>query len=253
MKHPVLFLGLALALLACSKSDDSAPARAQAPSLTMGNGTVNAWSETDASGVPQLLGFTLSKGALDNLPNNAATNGSTSFMISVPDEVSQKTPFQHIMVDWNALGHEPAGIYDVPHFDFHFYMQPMAETMAIPPYPQAKAKFDNNPSADQIPAGFAKNPGGVPAMGAHWSDTSSPEFKGQKFTDTFVYGSYDGKVTFWEEMTTLAFIKTNPNTDLAIPQPAKYEKTGLYYPTRYGIKSLADGSYEVSFRQFVKR
>jgi len=253
MKRPILFLGLSIALLACSKSNDSTPPRVQAPSEAMGNGKVNAWSEMDAAGVPQAIGFTFSKGALDNLPNNAATNGSTAFMLSVPDEVSQKTPFLHLMINWNALGHEPVGIYDVPHFDMHFYMQPMAETMAIPPYPQAKAKFDSNPPDGFIPAGFAKNPGGVPGMGAHWGDSSSPEFKGQKFTDTFVYGSYDGKVTFWEEMTTLAFIKANPNTDLPIPQPAKYEKTGLYYPTRYGIKSLADGSHEVSFSQFVKR
>lgn len=249
MKTSHFLFGLAATLLLACAKDDSTPARMLAPSLTIGNGKINAWSQFDAAGIPQAIGFTLSKGALDNLP----PTGPTSYMLSVPDEVSQKTPFQHIMVDWNAQGHEPPGIYDTPHFDFHFYMQPMAETMAIPPYPQAAAKFDKTPPADQIPTGFAKNPGGVPSMGAHWSDTNSPEFKGQKFTDTFVYGSYDGKVTFWEEMTTLAFIKTNPNTDLAIPLPAKYEKAGMHYPTRYGIKSLADGSYEVSFSQFVKR
>jgi len=249
VKTKLPLLGLALLFLACSKSDDSTPGRVNAPSQTIGNGKVNAWSEIGTDGVPRAIGFTLGKGSPDNLP----ATGATQLMLSIPDEISQKTPFQHIMVDWNAQGHEPADIYDLPHFDFHFYMQPLAETMAIPPYAQAKAKFDNNPPADQIPTGFVKNPGGIPAMGAHWSDTSSPEFKGQKFTDTFIYGSYDGKVTFWEEMTTLAFIKTNPNTDLPIPQPAKYEKAGMYYPTRYGIKSLADGSYEVSFRQFVKR
>jgi hypothetical protein len=29
-------------------------------------------------------------------------------------------------------------------------------------------------------------------MGVHWIDPKSPEFNGGKFTQTFIFGSYDG-------------------------------------------------------------
>jgi hypothetical protein len=104
-----------------------------------------------------------------------------------------------------AAGHPPPGIYSVPHFDFHFYKMPLAERLAIPPYPQAMAAFNNNPLPGYLPTAYVKAPAGEAKMGAHWMDVTSPEFNGQPFTHTFVYGSYDGKVNFLEPMATLAF------------------------------------------------
>jgi hypothetical protein len=76
--------------------------------------------------------------------------------------------------------------------------------------------------------------GGVPMMGAHWVDPTSGEFHGQPFGETFIFGSYEGKVTFYEPMITLEFLKNNSNFERSIPQPAKVQKSG-YYPTKMRV------------------
>lgn len=249
MKSISLLLTIAVVLGACTKDDMNQPQRLTGPDIQMGNGTAHSWMSLNTDGTPQSIGFTLSPKALDNLPPAAPMS---DFMLDLPRKGADLTPFRFIMINWNPEGHEPAGIYDVPHFDFHFYMVPMNEVMSIPPYPQASAKFDSLPPARYLPAGFAKGPGGVPAMGAHWSDVSSPEFKGVPFTETFVYGTYDGHVTFWEQMVALNYLKTKPMLDKEIILPTSYEKPG-YYPTRYSITTLADGSQEVALSNFSKR
>ncbi|GAC1381931.1 MAG: DUF5602 domain-containing protein [Hymenobacter sp.] len=253
MKKLLLFLSFAVAVGACSKDNTTPaspqPSRVSGPAVTMGNGTATAWLDLDAQGKPTSIGFTLSKAAFDNLPT---TLPGTDYMLALPNEALQKTPFQHIMLNWNPMGHEPVGIYNVPHFDMHFYMVPMSEVMSIPPYAQNPAGFDKTPAPAYLPAGYVKNPGGVPAMGAHWTDVASPEFHGQPFTETFVYGSYNGHVTFWEPMVALSYLKSNPALDKAIPQPTQYEKPALY-PTRYSIRTTAEGNQEIAMSQFVQR
>lgn len=251
MKNYLYLLILSIFLYSCSTPDTAnQPQRLYGPTVTMGNGTAKTWFMPDAQGNPTSIGFTLSKGAYDNLPT---TLPETSYMLALPDEATSKTPYKHVMINWNPQGHEPGGIYTVPHFDFHFYMQPMNEVMAIPVYTAATAaRFDKVPASVYLPTDFAKGPGGVPMMGAHWSDITSPEFKGSPFTETFVYGSYDGRVTFWEQMVAMSYLKTNPSFDKAIKLPAQYETPG-YYPTRYSIRTNADGSQDVALDGFTKR
>ncbi|MDF7819962.1 DUF5602 domain-containing protein [Runella sp. MFBS21] len=249
MKALFYCLTTLLLIHACTQPQEQQPSLITGPSIPMGSGKANAWVKLDNRGNPASLGFTLSKGAIYNLPTTAAAG---EYMLALPDQATQKTPFRHIMINWNPTGHEPKGIYDVAHFDLHFYLVPMNEVMSIPTYDKAKNQFDKNPAPEYLPVGFIKNPGGVPAMGAHWSDGSSPEFKGQPFTETFVFGTYDGKVTFWEQMVAMSFLKTGPSFDKAIAQPVRYAKPGNY-PTRYSIRTNADGSYEVALSQFVSR
>lgn len=250
MKRIYLYL-LALPLfLSCSTTDTATPAdRVYGSTLTMGSGTVRTWMMHDAKGNPSSIGFTMTKEALASMPSIKTVS---AYMLPLPDEAVANTPFKHVMIDWNPQGHEPDGIYNVPHFDFHFYMQPMNEVMAIPTYDKAATKFDNVPAASYLPVDYVKGPGGVPAMGAHWSDVTSPEFKGQPFTETFVFGSYDGKVTFWEQMVTLSYLNTKPILDKAIRQPAMFQTPG-YYPTRYSIRTNADGSQDIALDGLTKR
>src|SRR3954447_5500734 len=39
---------------------------------------------------------------------------------------------------------------------------------------------------------------GRAAMGNHLADPTGPEFNGERFTHTFIYGSWDDEVTFYE-------------------------------------------------------
>jgi hypothetical protein len=88
-------------------------------------------------------------------------------------------------------------------------------------------------------------------MGVHWLDFTSPELSGAQFTQTFIYGSYDGKVTFYEPMITEAFILANSGFVRTIPQPAKVQVTG-YYPTKMRIEKIS-GITNIILEGFVLR
>ena len=91
-------------------------------------------------------------------------------------------------------------------------------------------------------------------MGAHWVDITSPELNQQDpktFTQTFIYGSYDGKVIFMEPMITKIYLDTVNNFERNIPQPAKFKTTG-YYPTKMKIIRNASET-QVVMNEFVYR
>ena len=72
-------------------------------------------------------------------------------------------------------------------------------------------------------------------MGTHWTDLSAPEFNGQAFTKTFIYGSWNGAFTFYEPMFTKAFLESKPAVaDVALKLPSRYATPGLY-PTAYKV------------------
>jgi len=145
----------------------------------------------------------------------------------------------------------PESIYGIPHFDFHFYLTSPEEVAAIPAYEVDSLKFKNWPAPDYFPTNYFNAGGGVPQMGVHWIDITSPEFNGQPFTQTFIYGSYDGKVTFYEPMITLDFLKNNSNFTRDIPQPAKVQQSG-YYPTKLRV-TKHDGVTEIILDGFRYR
>lgn len=88
-------------------------------------------------------------------------------------------------------------------------------------------------------------------MGVHWLDVTTPEINGLPFTQTFLYGSYNGNVTFYEPMITEKFIRDNPSFERAIPQPAKYQKGG-WYPTKMRF-SKVNGTTNIIIEGFVQR
>jgi hypothetical protein len=88
-------------------------------------------------------------------------------------------------------------------------------------------------------------------MGKHWIDVTSPELHGVPFTQTFLYGSHDGQVVFYEPMITLDFLKQTTSFQRTIPQPSKFKVSG-YYPTRMTINKEA-GTTNISLEGFVYR
>lgn len=227
-------LAFVLMLAGCSQDEAVAPTYKGAEQ-TLGNGKVYSWVKFSTDDKPTSVGFTMTKGSLDNLPH-----AGVALVLSFPNEAIGKIPFDHIMLDYLHTGHEPPGTYDVAHFDMHFYMQSLAERKAIPPYTVAPAKFDILPPAGIIPSPYIRLPAGVPEMGVHWADPTSPELSGKgKFTETFIYGSYDGKLTFMEPMVTYDFLKAAPNITKNIPVPTKFAKSG-YFPMKYSIKQTGD-------------
>lgn len=91
-------------------------------------------------------------------------------------------------------------------------------------------------------------------MGAHWIDPYSPEFHPPSiFTSTFIYGSYNANVIFYEPMITLDYLLNGGGATFPIKQPAAFAQTGQY-PTQYSIRYDSQSKdYLVSLMSFVPR
>jgi hypothetical protein len=227
------------------------------PAVTLGNGTVRTYIEMEGD-VPIEVGVALSRSALDGLPGPHDPGGveiephhfSFEQVLELPS--GNPTPFRHVTVNWNPGGHEPPGIYDRAHFDFHFNMISDAERRTITrDDPAFDAKAERHPAARYMPAGYVAIPGAVPMMGAHWIDPQSPELHGQPFTQTFIFGTWDGRLIFAEPMITKAYLESEPDFEATLPVPERVEQSG-YYPARYGIRwDEAAQEYRISLEALV--
>jgi hypothetical protein len=162
-------------------------------SASMGNGILKVWIKTDALNKPVSIGVSMTEDALDVLPHESALAH-----LDLPKNVPGVL-FDHVLLNWNPHGHPPAGIYDSAHFDMHFYMFSKQERLDIQGGPDP---VPVNP--EFVPPDYVSDPGAVPQMGTHWVDTTSAEFHGEKFTQTFIFGYSNGRLCFYEPMITKA-------------------------------------------------
>lgn len=227
--------------------------------VAMGDGTARVYLRT-VDEAPVELGVALSEQALNGLPTHHTPGGVElepgHFMFFSTPEMPRNnpTPFEHVFLGWNPGGHEPPGVYDVPHFDFHFYTIPNEERLAIDAAdPAFMQKATHHPAPELMPAGYVAIPGGVPGMGAHWVDPTTPELNGQPFTETFLYGSWDGQAIFAEPMITKAYLETRPNLYERLPIPAAQTESG-WQPGGYRVYfDEATREYRVALTDFVWR
>jgi hypothetical protein len=125
-----------------SESEPTVYSRHGSP-VRVGRGLASAYvlydRETDA---PIEIGVALDEQAMEGLPrpNPHLTAMPASghehldnhvYMLTLPNDGAP--PFEFVELDWNPGGHEPPGIYDEPHFDFHFYLVPPSARAAIVP------------------------------------------------------------------------------------------------------------------------
>jgi hypothetical protein len=201
-----------------------------------GKGQIRSWVKLDRDGKPQALGLSLTEEALKGLPVELPRGEQeTELILALPPEASG-TAFNHIGVNWNPHGHIPEKLYDVPHFDFHFYMISPEERSRITAQGDDLARSRRQPPQDYVPAGYIYAPDSeVPRMGGHWVDPQSNEFNKQPFTRTFLYGNYNGQIIFMEPMITRAFLEAKTDVTEIIKLPSRYARPG-YYPTRYSVR-----------------
>ena len=197
----------------------------------LGQGTIRTWVKLD-QGKPTAIGVTFSEAALSGLPD---TMPYTEYVLTFPAP-AKEVPFSHFVANWNPKGHIPAGVFDVPHFDFHFYLISPQVRDGITAVGDDLAKMLKNPEARYIPKDYMTVPGAAePRMGNHWLDLGQSEFHGKPFTVDFIYGFYTGELAFIEPMATRAFLQTKPSFTAPIKQPAEFLVHG-YYPTSYSVK-----------------
>jgi hypothetical protein len=236
-------------ILGCSGSKNlgSTDRTYNGSSVELGAGRAYAFTTFDASGKPITIGLRMSELALKGLPTEMPHNATGwEYVLPLPKEAAN-LGYDHVGIDWNPMGHIPDGIYNMPHFDFHFYMISQADKEKITLKGEDLARAHKAPALEFLPEGYILPEGTeVPRMGAHAIDPSSPEFNKMPFTKTFIYGFYDGQMVFLEPMTTKAFLETRTNTTDLIKLPRIYAKHG-YYPTMYSVKyDAAQREYEIS-------
>ncbi|WP_432697545.1 DUF5602 domain-containing protein [Marinobacterium sp. YM272] len=249
-------LALAVALLAgCATSSKDAEMSGtfEGPPVAIGQGQAWTFVTLDEQGKAQTLGIRLSEEALSGLPADVPPSGAWEYDLQLPAEAAA-LGYDHVTLDWNPHGHIPEGVYDSPHFDFHFYAIDHSARDEITLDAASLERARKAPETDYMPEGYALPPGTeVPKMGAHAIDPSSSEFNGEPFTKTFIYGFYDGKVIFVEPMMTLDYLASRPDESIPVKQPAAYEK-GFAYPTSYGIRFDKMGKrYEVTLEGLARR
>lgn len=201
------------------------------PQVQMGNGKARSWITINHRNVPVEIGIEMTRSSLNGLPTDPENFPANTFILPLHHKAKQVTPFDHIVLNWEPNGHEPPGIYDVPHFDMHFYKISLQEQMAIGPVDPI------DPLAGYLPASYVIRGASVPQMGTHWLDPSSPELPPvfAPFTHTFIYGSHEGKVTFYEPMITRSFLLGGTEVHKAFPEATKFSPSNTFYPSRYNI------------------
>lgn len=237
-----------LSLTACVVPPQERAARFEGRAVPLGKGTVRTVVRTDAGGKPVSIAIVLTETALDGLPAAApGTHPNFAYVLPMP-ETGPRTVVDHVMINWEAAGHPPQKVYDVPHFDFHFYLVSASEREKVHFKDESESAAPNQqPPAELLPAGYVIPPGtAVPGMGVHAINPAAAEFKGQPFTATFIYGFHDKRQTFLEPMVTLDYLKTRPAFSAPVIRPATYLKAGVY-PVSYSVKyDSAARTYEVS-------
>lgn len=250
--------------------------------VPLGNGTANTYLVLEDDNTPVAVGIRLSESALEGLPaepNNTGRcfdkNGDGVLEAGVdclgdyetvmkwPTEIGRTNlPFTWIGLNWNAKGHGPAHVYDLPHFDAHFFMVDKALIASIRPGPCGewvdcedfeRASLPLDPRF--VPAGHADVGAVVAQMGNHLVNTRSPELSTppETFTHTLIYGAYDRQIIFIEPMVTREFLAGRPDTCAPISQPEAWQRSASY-PTQYCIRHLPqESAVTISLEGFVDR
>ena len=228
------------------------------PNVALGYGKVRSWLSVDSNGQPNEIGIEITPEAFKNLSNDNSKSvppDGETIIIPLQLKATELTPFDHIGLNWNPHGHQPAGVFDVPHFDIHFFMISAEEQLAIPAWsPETDAAFNNYPPTGYMPADYFTPPGSAtaePQMGKHWLPVNLGAYL--PFSKIMIYGSFNGKFIFVEPMITLDYLLSKIDFSANYSQPEHFEKAGNY-PTKYNIyHDAVSGNTYISLSNFVAR
>jgi hypothetical protein len=243
MAYTWITRGLAASVLAVSlgglpvagSADGTEPETYHGPVTAIGNGHAHAFVILDDDRQPTAIGVNLSADALEGLPAHTTGHGPAwEYRLELPAE-AVGTGYDHITVDWNPDGHIPPGVYDLPHFDFHFYLIDLQARDRITLEGDDLQRASRAPAPAFMPAGYVLPEGTAePRMGAHAIDPGAPEFNDEVFTRTFIYGFHDGSMVFIEPMVTRDFLESRADVTIPVPVAERYQRPG-YYPTQYRV------------------
>lgn len=208
------------------------------PATSIGKGVARAWVTEDSDGYPLEVGLDISEKVLESLPEDMA-----DFVMPFHKRKGMHF-YDHVFLGWQPEGHEPPGVYTIPHFDVHFYITSSAERESIG-FAPVSVPIDQK----YVPESYMLMNPVIPQMGSHWIDLLAPELNpasGQIFEHVYIIGSNNGEFTFWEPMVTLDFLLSKPDITVPVRQPDEWQQDG-WYATGYRISfSPKPGMYTIA-------
>jgi hypothetical protein len=216
------------------------------PPIPIGSGFAQAYIKYADSQLVE-VGVSLTPGVMEGLPNELMGH-MHEYLAHFPPH--NPTVYTHITMHWNYKGHRPTP-YLIPHFDFHFNMISETERKAIT---SDEVQGMHYPPPLYLPRSYAPAPPiSTPEMGVHWANSAADELHDIRFTQTLLYGTWDGRVVFVEPMITREFLMSKPDVTIPIAMPQKYAAAGIY-ATAFTIrwnKELSE--YQVALTSFVRK
>lgn len=241
-------------------SASAAPAlTATGPSKPMGDGSVWTYVVNDAAGKPVEVGVRMTGASLRGLRMDMPEGHPVPVVLEFPSGLGTGV-LNHVEFYWNPMGHEPPGIWDTPHFDYHFFLADEATVRDVnPDNDDFGTKAANLPDVKYMPADYVPPPGTavsntIPFMGLHWADKTITRVPHRyDFTQELILGSWNGEVTFIEPMITREWLLTHTPLDQRLKEPAAYQLSGLY-PTTYTVRyDATNDEYSVALGGFTQR
>ena len=216
-------------------------------SMAVGSGSGRTWVNIDRNNVVLALGIELSANAT-NVPSARA-----DFNLGFHSKAMALIPFDHVTASWLGAGQGADAQYYAEHFEFLFSTISASIQNSIN---GASVSCNVNPPSNQMPSNYARVPGGRDGIGATWKNMNAPENTGGVFSHSFLFGSYNGGVSFYAPtITKEALANTNSSGVWAYFGTAtEFAQAGKFYPRRYTMwKDAQTGNFIIGLDEMVKR
>lgn len=278
----VLIIALGVMLIGVNACISQEVTNLKGAVVKMGEGQVETFADVTSGDNLIKLGAHFSEKAV-NSPPEALTDGNRCYdhnengeierekecslwhekIIPLPPEISRNEdiPFKWALVNWNPQGHIPPGVWNKPHFDVHFYIEPIENIFALergecgPEFMRCdQFEVATKPVPEQyMHPDYVNVKAAAPAMGNHLVDTTAAEFHGEPFTRSWIYGSYDGRVIFYEEMLAQEYMRSQPSDCYPIKTTPEVALSGYYPETVCARADEEMGGVSVTLEDFVYR
>jgi hypothetical protein len=229
MRRRVMQLAVPVfAIALCSCAADIPVVEAKGECGTAFGGELCSWARVQGDNIVE-VGTTISLATFENAPADDHMDMSKppvpSAVLNLADNVQKASGLKQFTFFWEAMGHPPAA-FETPHFDFHFYMIPEAERMAIDC--RDTTKPTDLPAGyvlpdEKLPPEIAKVVGVevligvcIPTMGMHSLPAADFDAK-TPFRGDMVVGYWKGKPIFIEPMISKAMLMEKKSFELTIP------------------------------------
>lgn len=252
---PRMLLASSIVFLSGCASDGSVSELAGSCSNAYG-GEVCSWAMLDGDEVVS-VGATIPLASIEHAPMDAAMTWppTMSAMASFPATVTASTGVTQMTMYWEPMGHTPQ-TFLVPHFDFHFYLVPEADRLAIdcgdhtkPTTPPVGYVVPD----EQLPPDLVALTGletligvCVPEMGMH-AISEVEAMAEEAFSGTMIVGYYGARPIFVEPMISQATLLERRTFELTVPRVPGLE----LQPTVFRAEYDAEGdAYRFTFSGF---